>query len=129
LPTHCVADTHAIAYYLADKVPSRLDRIFREAEAGDRRIYVSAISIAELIYLFEKTEAANKVWEMFDRFEEIPNLMIHPLDLKVLRRLLDVKLSEIHDRIIVATALTVGAKAVLTKDHEIVTSRIVKTIW
>lgn len=124
-----VADTHAIAYYLADKVPSRVDRFFREAEAGERRIYVSAISIAELIYLFEKTGVVGKVWEMLDRFEEIPNLIICPLDLKVLRRLPDVKLSEIHDRIIVATALTLAARAVLTKDHEIVASKLVKTIW
>ena len=129
MPSDYVADTHAIAYYLADKLPREVDQIFKRAEEGLHKIYVPSIAIAELIYLFEKTKTVDRIWNMFERLDIIPNLVIYPLDVKVLRRLPDIKLAELHDRIIVATCLTLRAKAVLTNDEEIKSSNLVETIW
>jgi len=39
-----------------------------------------------------------------------------------------IKLKEMHDRIIVATAKLLNA-VLITKDEEIIKSKIVKTIW
>ncbi len=129
MPSDYVADTHAIAYYLADKLPSEADQIFKRAEEGLHKIYVPSISIAELIYIFEKTKTTHRIWDMFERLDLTPNLIIYPLDVKVLRKLPDIKLAELHDRIVVATCLTSGADTVLTKDKEIKSSKLVKTTW
>lgn len=124
-----VADTHAIAYYLADKLPAKVDQIFKRAEEGSCKIYVPSIAIAELIYLFEKTKTVDRIWDMFERLGITPNLVIYPLDVTVLRRLPDIKLAELHDRIIIATCLTLKVETILTKDEEIKNSKLVETIW
>lgn len=124
-----VADTHALAYYLADKLPRKAGEVFEDAEKGLQRIYFASISIAEIIHIFEKTKTADMIWEMFESFDQVPNMVIYPLDVQVLRRVPDIALSELHDRIIVATSLTLKAEAVLTKDEEIRRSGLVKTTW
>ena len=47
----------------------------------------------------------------------------------MLRELEGVKLRELHDRIIVATARVTKAEALITKDREIIGSGVVKTLW
>lgn len=124
-----IADTHALAYYLADGLPRRAGEVFEEAEGGLHRIYIPSISIAELIHIFEKTKTAERIWDMFEKLDLIPNLIIYPLDVQVLKRLPDITLTELHDRIIVATSLILRAEAVLTKDDAIRRSDLVKTVW
>ena len=85
--------------------------------------------MAELIYIFEKTGNLSKIWEMFDKIELYPSFSISPLDDRVLRIIPEIKLTELHDRIIVGTTILLKAEALITKDEEITRSRIVKTIW
>ncbi len=124
-----VADTHAFAYYLASRLPEGVDPIFRDAELERCSIVLPSIVVAELIYLFEKTGNLSKIWEMFDKIELYPSFSISPLDDRVLRIIPEIKLTELHDRIIVGTAILLKAEALITKDEEITRSRIVKTIW
>ena len=61
--------------------------------------------------------------------EELPGFSFYPFDEQVLRALEDVRMRELHDRIIVATAQVLRAEALITKDEEIRRSGIMATIW
>ncbi len=124
-----MCDAHAFAAYLVDSLPSKADRIFKATENEECDIRIPAIAIAELVYVFEKTNTQSKIWDMFDRLDASPSIKVHPLDEEVLKQVPDIRLKELHDRIIVATCKTVKASGLITKDEEIVQSRIVRTIY
>jgi predicted nuclease of predicted toxin-antitoxin system len=62
------------------------------------------------------------------KFGIISNFTLISSNLEIVKMLPEIKLSELHDRIIVATAKILGAK-LITKDKDIVNSRLVETIW
>ncbi|HLE34440.1 MAG TPA: type II toxin-antitoxin system VapC family toxin [Nitrososphaerales archaeon] len=124
-----VADAHAFAAYLADSLPSRSDRIFEASEEEECTIVIPTIALAELIYVFEKTSTESKIWDMFERLDRSPSIETHALDEEVLRKVPDIELEELHDRIIVATCEVVRAKELITKDEEIRRSGLIKTVW
>ncbi len=124
-----VCDTHAFAAYLADSLPSKVDRIFKACENEECEILIPSIAMAELIYVFEKSNAESKIWDMFDKLDASPSIKVHALDEDVLKLLPDIGLKELHDRIIVATCRLTKAKELITKDEEIRRSGIVRTVW
>lgn len=124
-----VADAHAFARYLTDELPAEADAIFKDAERERCDIIIPSVAVAELIYVFEKTEAEAEIWEMFDKIEVYPSFWIWPLDERVLKVIPEVKLMELHDRIIVGTCIVLKAEGLVTKDREIRKSKLVKTIW
>ncbi|HEW89758.1 MAG TPA: type II toxin-antitoxin system VapC family toxin [Candidatus Bathyarchaeota archaeon] len=124
-----VADAVAFLYYLLDKLPPSADRAFREAEKGGAVICLPTIAAAELLYLFERKGWLDKWHELLRSVEELPCFTFYPFDEGVLRELEGVKLRELHDRIIVATARVTKAEALITKDREIIGSGVVKTLW
>jgi len=119
-----VLDAHAFAHYMTDDLPKRADAILERVERQESYIVIPAIAIAELIYVFERTKSEPKIWEMFERIDIYPCFSIYPLDEKVLKIIPDVKLPELHDRIIVATYIAVKAEGLITKDEEIRKSRL-----
>jgi len=124
-----VADAIAFFYYLLDKLPRAADQAFREAERGEAVIYLPTIAAAELLYLFERKGWLDKWHELLRLVKELPCFTLYPFDEDVLRELEDIRLRELHDRIIVATTRVARAKALITKDKEIVGSGIVNTLW
>jgi len=124
-----IADAHAFAHYLVDDLPREADAVFEDAEKQKCNVIIPSIAIAELIYIFERTGSEPEIWEMFDKIDLYPCFSIHPLDERILKIIPDVKLAELHDRIIVATAIATGTKRLITKDEEIRKSKIVETIW
>ena len=124
-----VADAVAFLYYLLDKLPPSADEVFRMAEECRAMLYLPTIAAAELFYLFERKGWQDKWRELMTYVEELPCFSFYPLDGKVLKVLEDVKMRELHDRIIVATTKVLGAEALVTKDEEIRRSGIVATIW
>lgn len=124
-----VADAHAFARYLIDELPREADVVFKGAERQKCKIFIPSIAVAELIYVFERTGSEPKIWEMFDKIDVYPGFSIYPLDEKVLKIIPDVRLAELHDRIIVGTNVTLKAEGLITKDEEIKKSGLVKTIW
>lgn len=124
-----VADAHAFSRYLTDNLPKRADRIFKDVEEGKSKLFMPSIAIAELIYVFEKTLTEAMIREMFEKIDSYPTFSIHPLDSALLKILPEIKLREIHDRIIVGTCKQLNADGLLSKDKEIRGSGLVKAIW
>lgn len=81
-------------------------------------------------HLREREKVDFDVKEMFARIEKSSGyLVIVPLDKNILKMLPDIKkVTEIHDKIITATALLYNS-VLMTRDPEIVESGYVKTVW
>lgn len=129
-----VADTHTAIWYLFGD--SRLSRtafeFINKSVAERKKIAVSSITLAEVVYLSEKgripfgtMEAMVKALRRRDgALEEIP------LDATIVEQMSSVRRREIPDlpdRIIAATALRFGVP-VISRDREIQSSSLT-TIW
>jgi len=68
------------------------------------------------------------VEDLFSKFEIGNNFSTASLTFNIIRDVPDIDISEIHDRIIVATANTLNA-AILTRDDEIEELEYVNTVW
>ena len=51
-----VTDTQAIIHYMEDRKPisKKINDIFEDADEGNATIYIPAIVLMEILYLFEK---------------------------------------------------------------------------
>lgn len=78
------------------------------------------------MYIAKKGRIALGFAETVARIEAMENFDIAPLDLDVLRMADRIEASlEMHDKLIVATAICYGASLV-TRDEQITTSKVVK---
>jgi PIN domain nuclease of toxin-antitoxin system len=129
-----IADTHAAIWYLYSD--SRLGRaasdFIEAATVGGDHIGISAISLAEMIYLVEKKRISANALE--DVLAAIANpkavLQEIPLDASIVTRMKEVAredIPDLPDRIIAATAQFYSVP-ILSRDRRIRSSAIT-TIW
>ncbi len=123
-----VADTHAWVLYLVNRLPKGADEIFSEAEHGRAIVFIPTIALAECVYLVERGKIDLNFGSLFSKLRVGGNFIPASLTLDIVGGIPAVPLSELHDRIVVATAQILEAK-LLTKDEQIVSSGIVETIW
>jgi len=126
-----VADTHSLVWYFAGskKLGQKALEVFRNSLSGKSIIFIPTIVLAEIIDIIEKKRISVNYEELLDEIEKGSNFEIYPLYVNVLKTLKEIKgISELHDKIIVATAKLLEAK-VITKDADIQSSNMVKTIW
>jgi len=123
-----VVDTHAWVFYLLDKLPEKANNTFKSVEKGESIMFVPTIALAECIYLIESKKIALNLKELFVKFETGGNFVPVSLNFEIIKEVSKIKLEEIHDRIIVATARLLDAK-LITKDTDIKNSNLVEIIW
>jgi len=128
-----VADTVALIHYMAGSLPSRADRIFRQAEEGAVGLIIPPICIGEFIYVVLKqrrlTEEERR--EAIDLLVEViassDNIIYAPLRINTWRNLAKLDVPELHDRIVVATHLQEKTEAIITNDPTI--GKAADTVW
>ena len=128
-----IADTHAVIWYLYSdaRLGSVASAFIDETVAKGDHIGVSAISLAEMVYLVEKRRIpANALSDLYAAIAD-PNAVLQhvPLDEKVAMKMADVSrqdIPDLPDRAIAATAQLLGVPA-LTRDSRIQAS--IRTIW
>ena len=126
-----VADAHALAWYFTDdpRLGHEAARIFERSESGQYPILIPTIVLAELFHIGRKKRIDLDFTALLRKIEEMGNFMVAELDLPVIRKLHETHpLTELHDQIIVATALLFEAK-VITQDGPIQGSGLVETVW
>lgn len=129
-----VLDTNALIWWISEsgKLPGKAKNAVEEAEKK-KAIYVSSISVLEILTLIKKgrlninTLADN--W--LEKLENLSYIRFVPVDNKIAAQsvnLVDLPEKDPADRIIIATALNLGAK-LITSDKKIRDYKKVQTIW
>ena len=129
-----VVDTHGAVWYLLeseDLSPNALAFLDEATQAGDL-VYVSPISVVEVVYLVEKGRLPEVALERLSGALADPEaaFVLAPLDLAIaqtVRRIPRDVVPDMPDRIIAATALHLNLPLV-TRDRDIRAAGI-ETLW
>jgi PIN domain nuclease of toxin-antitoxin system len=129
-----VADTHAVIWYLfADPRLGKAASAFIDKTIGNGNyIGVSAMSLAEMVYLIEKGRIpGGALQDVYTAIADPKAVLQHvPLDHKIAMTMMQVSrqdIPDLPDRVIAATAQRYGVP-LLSRDRRIRSSTI-KTIW
>jgi len=126
-----LADTVAIIRHLRSHpaLGRQAANILDGADHGQHRIYLSPITLMEVLYLAEAKRIDVSLPELILHINGSDNYSIVPLDSAVVLTAVSVDdVPELHDRILVATAKHLSVP-ILTGDRVIARSRHVSTIW
>jgi len=126
-----LADTVAIVRHLRGHpaLGPQAAQILRDADAGNHHVYLSAITLMEVLYLSEAKRVDVRLDELIRHVSSSVNYEIVPVNADVVLAAAEVDdVPELHDRIIVGTAEWLRVP-ILTGDGIISESRHVKTIW
>lgn len=128
-----VLDAHAVIWYLeGNTLLGANAKTLLDDRATD--MILPIISLCEAVHVINKGRTKIKTGEEFlDRIGFDPRFQIAALTDDILRASLKLHISEMHDRLIVATALheqRLGHQvSLVTKDANIVSSGLISTIW
>jgi PIN domain nuclease of toxin-antitoxin system len=130
MPTY-ITDTHSLlwAFTRPRKLGERARRAFDEIANGESSLLIPVIVLAELIFTIENKPIQADLDEILDAIQNTPNVEFVDFDYESAMRLRDLRIiPEMHDRMIVATALEYQA-ILITVDESITTSGVVDVIW
>ena len=130
-----VLDTHAAIWYLSGSKqlsPTARAIIAREEKNGES-IFVSAISLVEVIYLAERGRLPSAALQSLEDALRDPagSMVIAPLDAAVaeaVQKISRVAVPDMPDRIIAATAVHLNAELV-TRDRRLQAALGNRSIW
>lgn len=126
--------------YLADTVTiirhfSKAGRIGKSArnildgvKEGDHRLYLSVISLVEILYLSEKKRISIKLEETMDLIDESDNYGLLDLSPTIVKIAENINFPDIFDRLIISAARYLNVP-LITSDRAIRETDFVRTIW
>lgn len=117
-------DSHVLLWLASN--PKRLSIKARSAIAKAERVVIPIIALFEIFWLLEKSKLDRLFPDVLTLLRE-RGYFVYPIDRAVLRTFLIVPKIEMHDRMIVATAMLVDG-VIISRDSEI--KRVYsRTIW
>ncbi|MEK6808134.1 MAG: PIN domain-containing protein [Nanoarchaeota archaeon] len=126
-----VTDTHGLIWYLTEdkRLGKNAFLVFSKADKGDAIVIVPTIVLAEIIYICERKRKDLEIKSIVDKIKNSTNYLPYSLNMDIIDKVITLKeISDMHDRIIIAISLISGA-TLISKDEEIIKSKIVRTIW
>lgn len=126
-----VVNTHALVWYFTrnPRLSARALQIFRDSTAGREIVVVPIIVLAEILYISEKGSVPVSFEDVLEKIESGDNYEIAALDSSLLKRASEIKADlGLHDRLIVATAKTLGIPLV-SHDKAIMDTGLVEVVW
>lgn len=126
-----LADTHALLWHFTNnpKLSKKAKDIFNQCERGECVILIPSIVLAECLSIFEKKKVSFDFKALFNRIRKSENYVIAPLDHKILLQMVETEeVSELHDKIIVATAKLLETP-LITKDTALLRLKTITTLW
>jgi len=98
------------------------------ADQKQNIIFISIVSLFEILYLSEKNRIRTNLVEAIEIISRTSNYQIVDLNLEIIVEAQKVRGLELHDRLIVSTARVLGVP-MLTSDKMITESRLVEVVW
>ena len=126
-----ITDTHALLWHFTDspKLSRNGKEIFNKCEQGECIIFIPSIVIAECLSIFDKKKITFDFNALFKSIRKRENYAIIPLDHKVLSEMINItEVSELHDKIIVATAKLLEV-SLITQDKFLHDLKTLNTLW
>jgi PIN domain nuclease of toxin-antitoxin system len=130
-----VLDTHAVIWYLSGSkhLSPMARRIIEAEEKNGESLFVSAISLVEVIYLAERGRLPSAALRgLGDALKDTAgSLSVAPLDMAVAEAVQQISRSavpDMPDRIIAATALHLNAELV-TRDRRLQAALKNRAVW
>lgn len=126
-----VIDAHALIWYLTKdpKLGTNALAVMQQIDAGNERGLIPTIVLAEILYTSERGRISISLGDVLTELKKRNHYRTISFTEKILRRVEKIKrVPELHDRLIVATAIENKA-IVITRDSDIVNSGEVETIW
>jgi PIN domain nuclease of toxin-antitoxin system len=126
-----LADTIALTRYLQQHpaLGQRARRIFQEADAGKHQIFISGITLMEILYLFDARRIPLSIHDVIATIAASENYFIYPVNAQVVVAADDIDdVPELHDRIIAGTAKHL-AVPIITSDRIMALSKHISPIW
>ncbi|EDN68320.1 conserved hypothetical protein [Beggiatoa sp. PS] len=126
-----LADSVALIRHLRKhrRLGIKARKILQEADAGEHTIFVSAMSLMEILYLAQAKKITVDLAQVMTLISNSPNYTLVPIDADVVLATATVDdVPELHDRILVGTAKHLQVP-ILTSDQIITQSSHVQTIW
>lgn len=135
--SNITVDTHSLLWYVDKGQNRKLSRLALQAIVKAEQsgmIYVPAIAFMETLFLIEKgrfslgtTAPDQQARDFLSMIERSGIYQIVPIDASLLRVAIRLKGLNIHDRLIVATAILTGT-VLVTKDKAIA-ARVANVAW
>jgi len=129
-----VADTHAALWYVFGdpRLSGPAKSAFDEAVNSRRKIVVSVISLAEVVYLVEKGRLPASAYADLQKALHDPDHVLQeaPVTAEIIDAMLEVSrvdIPDMPDRIVAATAVYFGVP-VISRDGRIRASNV-QTVW
>jgi PIN domain nuclease of toxin-antitoxin system len=133
---HYFTDTHPLIWHLADApaLSAKARRCFKAAESGRAVIYLSVMSLIEVLYLTERGRIHSRFLDVFlhnfsdeegESYQMVP--VTKPLVLAIAKVPREI-IPELPDRVIAATALSLGVP-LITKDSQIRSWDGIEILW
>jgi PIN domain nuclease of toxin-antitoxin system len=129
-----VADTHAAVWFFSgdSRLSAAAKEFFFKAAAARRKIALSSISLAEVVYLIEKNRLPASAYDDLKQALANPNHVLEeaPFNAEVveaMRQVPRVDVPDMPDRIVAATGLYFSVP-VISRDGRIRASNI-QTVW
>lgn len=126
-----VSDTHSLVWYLGQlpELSQPALEVYEGVFTQANRIVVPTIVIAEMVMMVEKRRLALDVAQVVARLAATPGYEFVPITPALALQIAKLSiLPDIHDRLIVATALEQNA-TVITRDRAITESKLVRVVW
>jgi predicted nucleic acid-binding protein len=126
-----VLDAHALIWYLTSdtKLGADAKAALRSIDGGTDTGLIPIIVLAEIRYASERGRIRQTLGAVLNELRKRRHYRIVPFDRSVLIAAEKIKnIPELHDRMIAATAIRNNA-IVITRDPDIASSGVVKSIW
>ncbi|UCH93683.1 MAG: PIN domain-containing protein [Candidatus Aminicenantes bacterium] len=123
-------DTNAIIRHFAQvsRLGQRAKEIISQAERDQHQLFVSIISLMEIMYLAEKNRIPLTLDVILGNINSKKCYSIVEFDVDILKEAASIQFYELHDRLILATAKHLGTP-VISSDQEFATVEDIEVIW